>query len=61
MKGYQYQSDFAKRYVAEGRAEGLAEGLAEGEAKEAAAILDELVLSRDFLPFLTLIAYPRLD
>jgi post-segregation antitoxin (ccd killing protein) len=34
MKGYTYQSDFAKRYVAEGRAEGLAEGrdlgLAEG-------------------------------
>lgn len=24
MKGYQYQSDFAKKYVAEGRAEGTA-------------------------------------
>ncbi|HEX3131193.1 MAG TPA: malate synthase A [Thermoanaerobaculia bacterium] len=33
----------------------------EGRLKDAAAILDELVLSRDFLPFLTLIAYPRLD
>jgi malate synthase len=32
-----------------------------GRLKDAAAILDELVLSRDFLPFLTLIAYPRLD
>jgi len=25
MKGYEYQSDFAKKYVAEGRAEGRAE------------------------------------
>jgi malate synthase len=32
-----------------------------GRLKDAAAILDELVLSRDFLPFLTLIAYPQLD
>jgi hypothetical protein len=24
MKGYEYQSDFAKKYVAEGRAEGVA-------------------------------------
>ena len=34
---YEYQSDFARRYVAQGRAEGLAtgeaEGLAKGEAK----------------------------
>jgi hypothetical protein len=29
MKGYQYQSDFAKRYVAEGEAKGRAEGEAE--------------------------------
>jgi glycosyltransferase involved in cell wall biosynthesis len=28
MKGYEYQSDFAKKYVAEGRAEGRAEGAA---------------------------------
>ena len=26
MKGYEYQSDFAKKYVAEGRIEGRAEG-----------------------------------
>ena len=26
MKGYEYQSDFARKYVAQGRAEGLAEG-----------------------------------
>ncbi len=29
MKGYEYQSDFAKKYVAQGRAEGLTEGLTE--------------------------------
>ncbi|HSF39554.1 MAG TPA: hypothetical protein VLT87_07150 [Thermoanaerobaculia bacterium] len=32
MKGYEYQSDFAKKYVAQGRAEGRAEGRVEGEA-----------------------------
>ena len=30
MKGYEYQSDFAKKYVAQGHAEGLTEGLNEG-------------------------------
>ena len=30
MKGYEYQSDFARKYVAQGLAEGLAEGLAKG-------------------------------
>lgn len=30
---YEYQSEFAKKYVAQGRAEGKAEGKAEGEAK----------------------------
>ena len=33
MKGYEYQSDFAKKYVAQGRAEGEAQGQAKGEAK----------------------------
>jgi hypothetical protein len=33
MKGYEYQSEFAKKYVAQGRAEGLNEGLNEGLAK----------------------------
>jgi hypothetical protein len=28
MKGYEYQSDFARKYVAQGRAEGRTEGLA---------------------------------
>ncbi|MBK8480613.1 MAG: hypothetical protein IPL40_05500 [Proteobacteria bacterium] len=31
--GYTYQSDFAKRYLAQGKAEGEAKGKAEGEAK----------------------------
>jgi post-segregation antitoxin (ccd killing protein) len=30
MKGYEYQSDFAKRYVAQGRTEGRTEGLVDG-------------------------------
>ncbi len=33
IKGYVYQSEFAKRYVAQGRAEGEAEGEAKGEAR----------------------------
>jgi hypothetical protein len=36
MKGYEYQSDFAKKYVAQGRAEGLTEGLTRGRIEEAA-------------------------
>ncbi len=36
MKGYEYQSDFAKKYVAQGRAEGLTEGRTEGRVEEAA-------------------------
>jgi hypothetical protein len=30
---YEYQSDFARRYVAQGKAEGKAEGIAEGKAE----------------------------
>jgi predicted transposase YdaD len=33
MKGYEYQSDFAKKYVAQGHAEGRAEGRVEGRAE----------------------------
>src|SRR5436305_14129775 len=44
MKGYEYQSDFAKKYVAQwlaegltkGRTEGLTEGLTKGRTEEAA-------------------------
>jgi post-segregation antitoxin (ccd killing protein) len=36
MKGYEYQSDFAKKYVAQGRTEGLVEGLTKGRTEEAA-------------------------
>jgi hypothetical protein len=33
MKGYEYQSDFAKKYVAQGRNEGRAEGRTEGRVE----------------------------
>jgi hypothetical protein len=33
MKGYEYQSDFAKKYVAQGRTEGRAEGHTEGRTE----------------------------
>jgi flagellar biosynthesis/type III secretory pathway protein FliH len=33
MKGYEYQSDFAKKYVAQGRVEGRAEGRTEGRVE----------------------------
>jgi len=33
MKGYEYQSDFAKKYVAQGRTEGLTEGLTKGRTE----------------------------
>jgi malate synthase len=36
-------------------------GPGKGRLRDAAEILDELVLSRDFPPFLTLLAYERLD
>jgi hypothetical protein len=39
MKGYEYQSDFAKKYVAEGRAEGLAQGRTEEAAHALLTVL----------------------
>jgi hypothetical protein len=39
MKGYEYQSDFAKKYVAQGRAEGLAEGRADATARDVLTVL----------------------
>jgi hypothetical protein len=39
MKGYEYQSDFAKKYVAQGRTEGHTEGRTEGRTEEAARAL----------------------
>jgi hypothetical protein len=39
MKGYEYQSDFAKRYVAQGRAEGRAEGRTEEAAQAVLTVL----------------------
>jgi hypothetical protein len=39
MKGYEYQSDFAKKYVAQGRAEGRTEGRAEEAARNLLTVL----------------------
>jgi hypothetical protein len=39
MKGYEYQGDFARRYVAQGRVEGRAEGRAEGTAHSLLTVL----------------------
>ena len=39
MKGYEYQSDFAKKYVALGRDQGRAEGEAKGETRALLAAL----------------------
>jgi hypothetical protein len=39
MKGYQYQSDFAKKYVAQGRVEGRAEGRADQAARDVLMVL----------------------
>ena len=46
MKGYEYQSDFAKKYVAQGRDEGRAEGRTEGRAEEAARNLLTVLRTR---------------
>jgi hypothetical protein len=50
MKGYEYQSDFARKYVAQGRAEGRAEGRTEGRtegrAEEAARALLTVLRAR---------------
>ena len=39
MKGYEYKSDFAKKYVAQGRAEGRAEGRTEEAAHAVLTVL----------------------
>jgi flagellar biosynthesis/type III secretory pathway protein FliH len=43
---YEYQSEFAKRYLSQGRAEGEAKGRAEGEAKGRAELLLKLLTLR---------------
>lgn len=47
--GYEYQSDFARKYFFEGKAEGKAEGIAEGKAGAVVACLRarEIVLTAD--------------
>lgn len=49
---YEYQSEFAKRYIALGKAEGQAEGRAEGEVHGRAAVLIKL-LTLKFGPLTT--------
>ena len=39
MKGYEYQSDFAKKYVAQGRTEGHIEGRTEEAARALLTVL----------------------
>ncbi len=46
MKGYEYQSDFAKKYVAQGRDEGRTEGRDEGRTEEAARNLLTVLRAR---------------
>jgi len=46
MKGYEYQSDFAKKYVAQGRTEGRTEGRLEGRAEEAGRVLLAVLRAR---------------
>jgi hypothetical protein len=46
MKGYEYQSDFAKKYVAQGRTEGRVEGRVEGRTEEAARALLTVLRAR---------------
>lgn len=52
MKGYEYQTDFAKKYVAqgrmEGRTEGRTEGRLEGRTEEAAQALLTVLRARGF-------------
>jgi flagellar biosynthesis/type III secretory pathway protein FliH len=43
---YEYQSDFARQYIAQGRAEGEAQGRAEGEAHGRAALVIRQLTSR---------------
>jgi hypothetical protein len=43
---YEYQSEFAKRYVAQGRLEGKAEGKAEGEHEGRASLITRLLERR---------------
>jgi hypothetical protein len=48
MKGYEYQSDFAKKYVAQGLTQGRAEGRTEGRTEEAARNLLTVLRVRGF-------------
>ena len=43
---YQYQSEFARRYVAQGEAKGLTKGLAKGQAQGRAELVIRLLTLR---------------
>jgi hypothetical protein len=45
IEGYEYQSEFARRYFSEGKAAGQAEGKAEGRIESLLTILDARGLS----------------
>jgi hypothetical protein len=47
---YEFQSEFARRYIGIGRAEGQAEGEARGEAKGGAALLLKLLAVKNLGP-----------
>ena len=49
MKGYEYQSDFAKKYFAQGRPEGLIEGFTRGRTEEAARAVLTVLRVRGFV------------
>jgi flagellar biosynthesis/type III secretory pathway protein FliH len=58
---YEYQSDFARRYVAQGKAEGRAEGEADGQARgRAQSVLDVLRVRAVDVPARRARAHPRL-
>jgi hypothetical protein len=40
LQGYEYRSEFARKYFAEGEAQGEARGEARGEAKSVLTVLD---------------------
>ena len=50
VSGYEYQSEFARKYVAQGLAEGEAKGLAEGKSQEARRLVLRLLARRFGLP-----------
>jgi hypothetical protein len=44
--GYEYQSEFARKYYGQGKSEGLAEGITQGKAQEASRLILRLLARR---------------